>query len=150
MLHAFFQNRGEVPRGGIALRVRAESALAAKSRRGSRESANGEHATHPSLPARSRSGHTSCPSRSSRARRRLSHLGTRRGRRLVSLFASHLVMPLVERSAGQFAEWSRVRSGVRSVVRLDILRGFACLSLLVLLAACETELFRAVPRTRSQ
>ena len=28
VLHAFFQNRGEVPRGGIALRVRAESALA--------------------------------------------------------------------------------------------------------------------------
>ncbi len=30
-------------------------------------------------------------------------------------------------------------------VRLDIVRGLACLALLVLLAACETELFRAVP-----
>ena len=28
VLHAFFQNRGEVPRGGVSLRVRAESALA--------------------------------------------------------------------------------------------------------------------------
>ena len=59
----------------------------------------------------------------------------------MSLFASHLVMPLVER----FADRSVMRFGLRSGMRLDILRGFACLSLLVLLAACETELFRAVP-----
>ena len=69
VLNAFFQNRGEIPRGGVSMRLRAESALPTSPiggsyhRRGGK-SEYGKRTTHPSLRARSRCRHTSRSARS--------------------------------------------------------------------------------------